>query len=463
MDVKELQNRIEGEVTTLTAAGYEDLRRELVWNQLKPARYPQMIVQVATEHDVVEVVRFARAQRMKVAVRGGGHSWVGFSLRDGGLLIDLGRLKQVSLHREARRAEIQPAVTSRELNRQLAAHGLAFPVGHCPTVSLSGFLLNGGLGWNFNGWGPACFSVEAANIVTADGNLVVANQEQNSDLLWAVRGAGPGFFALVTQYSLKLYPVPRAITTSSYYYPLGRIDELGMWAASIVRGLPREVELTIFCAPAPPALAERCGSGNGFVCILSATAFLDTAREAAAALDVLDRCPIVHECLEKNLNQDTPLDVLLDLGGMLWPEGRRYLADTLWSNSPPAQLLATLRDYFMRAPSPQSLAVIPFATGAGSGAALRPGAAFSMTADALMLCYAIWERPEDDAANAAWHREMISALDRFAVGHYVGESDIVADPARAERSFANANWQRLQSLRQQYDPEGLFHGHFSPR
>lgn len=151
MDVEQLQNRVEGKVVAATDAGYETLRRELVWNRLTPPRYPRLVVQAATEQDVVEAVRFARTHGMNVAVRGGGHSWVGFPLRDGSLLIDLGRLKQVAIGREARTAVVQPAVTGRELNRQLAAQGLAFPVGHCPTVSLSGFLLNGGLGWNFNG------------------------------------------------------------------------------------------------------------------------------------------------------------------------------------------------------------------------------------------------------------------------------------------------------------------------
>jgi FAD/FMN-containing dehydrogenase len=90
MDAKELQSRIEGKVTTATDAEYENLRRGMSWNQLTPTRYPQLVVQVATEHDVVEAVRFARAHGMKVAVRGGGHSWVGFSLRDGSLLLILG-------------------------------------------------------------------------------------------------------------------------------------------------------------------------------------------------------------------------------------------------------------------------------------------------------------------------------------------------------------------------------------
>ena len=83
-----------------------------------------------------------------------------------------------------------------------------------------------------------------------------------------------------------------------------------------------------------------------------------------------------------------------------------------------------------------------------------------MTAQALLLCYAVWEREEDDPANAAWHSEAIAALDKFAVGHYVGESDIVTTALRAERSYAPANWKRLQLLREKYDPSGLFLGHF---
>lgn len=450
-------------MTTSTDPRYEQLRRNLIWNQLTPTRYPQLVVQVASEHDVVEAVQYARANNMKIAVRGGGHSWIGFSLCNGSLLIDLGRLTHVAIDRHSRTATIQPAVTGQALNRELAAYGLAFPVGHCPKVPLSGYLLNGGLGWNSNAWGPACFSVQAAHVVTADGRLVVANEEQHADLLWAIRGAGPGFFGVVTQYLLKLYPVPSAITTSKYYYPLQCIDKVGAWTGSIARQLPREVELTIFCSSAPPALAGEGRDCNGFVGILSATAFLDTESEAAATLGLLENCPVLSQCLEKEVLQPTSLDVLLEMGGMLWPECHRCLADTVWSNSPPSQPLSTLREYFLRAPSPESLAVCVFSTGAEDCAVVHPGAAFSMIAETLLLSYAIWERPEDDVSNVAWHRETVAALDQFAVGHYVGESDIIAEPARIERSFATANWQRLQSLRREYDPDGLFHRDFSDR
>ena len=459
-DAQTLRNRIGGTVTTRNDSAYEDVRRQAVWNELKPARSPEMIVRVAAERDVVETVRFARTHGMKIAVRGGGHSWVGFSLRDDGVLIDLGDLREVSVDPQARTASIQPAVTGRELSRRLAEHGLAFPVGHCPTVPLSGFLLNGGLGWNSNRWRPACFSIRAAHVVTADGELVVANEAQNADLLWAIRGAGPGFFAVVTRYWLDLHTMPRAITTSTDYYPLARIGEVAAWAASIARRLPREAELTLSVAPSPPSLADVCRSSHGFVGILSATAFVDTAREAAATLGILDTCPLSPECLHKRRNESTPMETLLDRGGASWPEHHRYLADTLWSASPAADLMAVVREHFLRAPSRESLAALVCPTGARGSGDRRLDAAFSMTADLLLLSYAIWKRPEDDAANFRWHDELTRDLEPFALGHYIGETDIVTRPTRAARSFEDANWQRLQSLRRTYDPDGLFHGHF---
>lgn len=111
MNVEDLRSPIQGTITTLTDTGYEDCRRELVWNEVKPARYPQLIVQAATDQDLVQTIRFARVNKLKVAIRGGGHRWVGFSLRDGSVLIDLGRLNQVSIDRVSNRHTATVATT----------------------------------------------------------------------------------------------------------------------------------------------------------------------------------------------------------------------------------------------------------------------------------------------------------------------------------------------------------------
>jgi FAD/FMN-containing dehydrogenase len=459
MDLNELRSQIRGDVVAISDPEYEAVRRSLVWNELKPLRRPALIVQVFSEQDVVAAVRFAREHRFPVAVRGGGHSWVAFSLRDNSLLIDLGRLKGIRINAD-RSAVVQPAATGREVNAKLAAHGRAFPVGHCPTVPMSGFLLSGGLGWNAGRWGPACLSIRSANVVTADGELVVADENHNEDLFWAIRGGGPGFFGVITQYELETYPIPRAITASNFFYSLDRIAEVGTRVAAAAVSMPKQTELTVFVAPAPPQFAEQCKSSNGYVAIVNAVAFVDSPSEAAAILGKLETALPPEGCLGSRIGESMTMDGLLDLGGSLWPERHRYLADTLWSNAPAAQPLDTLRAHFARAPSPKSVAVYVVPTGVGEGSGALPDVAFSMTAKALLLCYAVWEREEDDPANAAWHSEAIAALDEFAVGHYVGESDIVTAALRAERSYAPANWKRLRLLREKYDPGGLFLGHF---
>jgi len=456
VDLKELRSRVTGAITTFEDSHYERLRRSMVWNQLVPQRGPRIIVQAANENAVVEAVRFARTNGMKVAVRGGGHNWIGFSLRDDSLLIDLGRLRNVSIDREARMAVIQPAVTSRDFNRRLAAEGLAFPVGHCPTVPMSGFLLNGGIGWNFNAWGASCFSIEAARVVTAEGSLIVASDSENADLLWAVRGAGPAFFGVVTEYTLRAFPAPGAITTSNYYFPLERADELSRWAAGVARELPRQVELAIFIGAAPLPIANRCTASKGFACSMSGTAFAESTSAAVSMLSFVDSCPLAAHSLMKEANLPTPIEKLHEMNAVAAPPEHRYLVDTLWTNSPPERVLAASCEHFMDAPSLKSTELFTFSTGADR--LPLPDCAYSVSGDALLICSAVWERPEDDAVNTEWHRAAIAGLDEFAIGHYVGESDIIGDPDRAERSYSKSNWQRLKMLRRKYDPDGLFHG-----
>lgn len=149
------------------------------------------------------------------------------------------------------------------------------------------------------------------------------------------------------------------------------------------------------------------------------------------------------------------MDALFGLAEMLWPKDHRYQVDNLWSNSSPSEPLGIVRDSFLQAPSQKSLVVYVFSTGAERAA--LPDVAFSMTGRTLLLCYAIWELSEHDVVNASWHRKTLAALEPYAVGHYVGEADIVANPMRVERSFSLENWQRLQELRRTYDPRGLFH------
>lgn len=123
---------------------YEQARLDAVWNERKPTRHPDVIVLAEDERDVVAAVRLARREGMTVGIRSGGHSWVGNGVRDGGMLLDLSRLRDITVDPEQRTATVQPAVKGPELLQLLEPHGLFFPTGHAPTVGLGGFILGGG-------------------------------------------------------------------------------------------------------------------------------------------------------------------------------------------------------------------------------------------------------------------------------------------------------------------------------
>jgi len=432
---------------------YEEARRSAIWNEKKPDRFPEMIVTVASELDVIKVVKFAVLHRMKIAVRAGGHSWVGSSIRDGGVLIDLSQLREISIEPKSRIAWVQPAVTGGELASALSEHGLAFPVGHCASVPMGGYLLAGGAGWNTGTWGPACFSIQSVDVVTADGQLVTADERQNADLFWAARGAGPGFFGVATRFRLRVYGLPKVIKTSLYAYPLTEVESLVDWAAEFVPEPPSSVEVQVVLASAFPGLPARPA---GKVVGVSATAFAESEDEAAASLSALETYPALGKALMRAPMQPSSFKALHATNGKLLPERRRFSADAFWSSESIATLVPLLAEQIVRAPSIQSLVMAPFFPPRASGGTL-PDAAFSMRDKTFILCYAIWKKAIDDQANESWFRQTVEGMEKHITGHYIAEAALDVSSSRSIRSFAAPNWEKLQALKRKHDPNAVFH------
>ena len=443
MNAQSLRSAIAGSVVSKGEPEYEVLRDAMLWNRLVPQQYPQAIARVAAAADVVECVRFARAERLQIAVRGRGHSMSGAPLRNGTLLIDLSQLDAIEIDADAGTAIVGPAVTGRQLIQALSPHGFMFPAGHCSSVPMSGYLLSGGLGWNQSDLGPACASVRAVELVTADGTCVTATDSAHADLLWAARGAGVCFFGVATRFHLQLHRTPGAIHTSTYVYPIDWAADVAAWAATLAPDLPRYVELTMLLFAAP--------GSNQRVCILTGSAFAQSAEQAAGALQPLADSPFIDRCLNVIENQPTPIDALFDTVDPTFPDHHRYLSDTFWLKSSPGDVIALARDRLADAPSPRSgmLCLI-------SGLPPQlPDMAFSQRDRALLACYAVWDKEQDDAANQNWLRAVGGAMERHANGHHIGECDLSV-PIRVERSFSPDAWRRLNDLRRQYDPSSLF-------
>jgi FAD/FMN-containing dehydrogenase len=427
-------------------ACYERARRGEMWNGRVPARYPDVIAQPRSDEEVVAAVRLARKRDLKIAVRSGGHSWAASFLRDGGMLIDLSCMREFTIDAHARTARVQPGLTGTHFNHALRKRDLFFPSGHCMTVGLGGFLLQGGFGWNSRLWGPACASVTAIEAVTAEGELVRADATQNTDLLWAARGAGPGFFGVVTRFEVKLQRRPKVMMRSDYLYPIDVLDDVLRWVRSIQPSLPRTMECMVF-------VRRDFFGQQGPGVLVTAPVLADSRQEALAALAMLETCPVMQKALVREVNIVTELDDLLQgAEDLLYPHGRRWAVDNMWTSAPVDDLLPGMRKIaatLPRAPShmmwmlwgpPQPL----------------PDMAFSKQDDLYIALYAIWQDQAEDAAHQAWVTDHMRSLEPFSSGIQLADENLGARPFRF---LADANFARLQALRAKHDPHGLFHSY----
>lgn len=446
MTIEALRQSVEGDVTAAADPSFETTAAGLLWNARKTDRRPDIIVHAKSAADVQAAVRYAAAHELKVTARGSGHHWAQVAMPKGGIVIDLSALQGIAIDRESRTAIVAPGVLNGGLAQALGAESLAFPVGHCDDVAVSGYLLGGGFGWNSGQWGVACHNVLAAEVVLADGRRVQASAEENPDIFWALRGAGPEFFGVVTSYKLQLHALPRAIRTSVWTYPLNRTADVERWMTEAMRTAPSCVEFTAALSSSPPMLADRTSK----VVTAIATIFADDETEATAIRSRLG-AHAPADALDVQLDIPTPFDVLFQMMGPFFPRHLRFAADTNWSAAP-ERLYRTLATAIEQAPSTTSFALmVPLPPAPGP----MPDAAFSMAAPVFSCIYAIWDDAADDEANLEWMRDTSAALDPVSVGHYIGEADL-AVPNRTQRSFSESAWFRLQALQRRYDPTGQF-------
>ncbi|WP_162460758.1 MULTISPECIES: FAD-binding oxidoreductase [unclassified Mycolicibacterium] len=422
--------------------GYEAARCGAVWNAIKPNRFPAVIVVAGTQDDVPRAVNLAREEGLQIGIRSGGHSWVGNAVREGGLLLDLSGLKKIEIDVAARVATVEPGVRVAELERALAAEGLYFPFGHCPTVGVTGFVLGGGYGFNSQNVGPGALSLRAIDVVTAAGDSVHATDEVHSDIMWAARGSGPGFFAVATRLHLDLRPLPAVVAASAQIHPLAAFDDLVAWY--LENDCPG-----LFVASSNPLIPQ-----DDTVLMISAYTFADDINQAKEHLAILETAPGLDRALLHQSAQPTSPAQLYGIFDLMYPEGRRYLSDNMWIEN------ASSTDLWREAKQ-----IIDTLPAAGSSVWLIPGtsmgpnkddrdAAFSMQSTFSFQIYAAYNDSAQDQAMLAWHNDAINRIDPYSLGAgYVGDSNLFLHPVAV---LHPDNAARLEQLRRKYDPTGRF-------
>jgi FAD/FMN-containing dehydrogenase len=336
--------------------GYEEARVGRLFNHRRPDRFPIAVFFPNEGNDIVAAVKWAHTEGYKIAIRAGGHSWAAWSVRDEGILLDLKNLNNIKFNKKTKVAQVQPAVKGGlELNPFLREYGRFFCGGHCPTVGIGGFLLQGGQGWNARGWGWAAEYIVAIDVVTAEGELVRADATQNQDLFWAARGAGPGFFGVVTCFHLKTIPLPKALYASTYLYPTDQAEAVLNWWQAIHGTVSLNVEIVLL-GQTVPSLPNTEGVDIPVI-IVHALALENTEGAAIEALKPFNSCPVLEKAYVTRTNYATTFAEQLALQTEANPEGHRWVVNNAWLEGAPEDITRLMLPAFTELPNPKAFSL----------------------------------------------------------------------------------------------------------
>jgi FAD/FMN-containing dehydrogenase len=427
--------------------GYEQARVGRVFNRRRPERYPAAVLSCDDADDVAAGVRLAAEHGWQVSIRSGGHSWAAWSVRDDTLLLDLAGLNAISFDEATGIATAGPAVRGgAELAPFLAERGRHFPGGHCPSVGIGGFLLQGGQGWNSRSVGWACESVLAVDVVTADGAQVRADASQHSDLFWAARGAGPGFPGVVTRFHLQTYPLfPLFHDTWTFAIDDGEV--LLGWLHELLPKLDRRVEPVVAATRLPDVpLHPGVAHPGGTVLLLHTTVLTGSPDQAAELFAAFDNGPLQGRELG-HVRGATSIEQENQAQAGQNPEGYRYAVDCTWTDAPADRLAPPLLRLWRELDTEHSFSIWY----GWAPARPLPDMAFSVEGNVYIATYAIYQDPADDEHYRRWVADRTAALD--GTGAYLGDTDFTQ---RQDRFLTDANFARLQQVRDSWDPAGRF-------
>ncbi len=434
--VEALRKDFGGPVDAPGDPGYEQARR--VWNGMIDRR-PALIAHCSGVADVVAAVRFGRSEGLPVAIRGGAHSAAGHGTCDGGIVIDLSRMKGVRVDPRSQAAYAQAGLLWAEFDRETQAYGLAVTGGTVSNTGISGLTLGGGLGWLMGKYGLSCDNLISADVVTASGEIVTASEKEHKDLFWALRGGG-GNFGVVTTFQFRLHPVTDVIG-GMLLYPISEAPKVLRFYREMTQGHLDDMELYCGLMSAPdgtPVVAVLVGY-NGPVA-KGEQALADIRKFGPPIADMV--APMSYGARQHMLDAFST------------PGIRRYWKSG-FVNKLPDDLLDILVERTRPMISPLS-AVVLFSV---HGAASRVGpqdTAFGLRGhlwDADIISQ--WIDPADDARQVAWTRDFWKAIEPYAgksiyVNHISGD-----EPDRVKSAFG-PNFARLQQVKKTYDPGNMF-------
>lgn len=435
--VEDFRTALRGELVLAGDAGYEDARK--VWNGMIDKR-PALISRCLGASDVITSVNFARDNNLLVAVRGGGHSFPGKSTCDGGIVIDLSRMKSVRVDPARGTARAEPGAKWIDFDRETQAFGLATTGGTVSDTGNAGLTLGGGLGWLMGHYGLTCDNLLSADLVTADGKFLTTSTAENPELFWGLRGGG-GNFGVVTSFEYQLHTVGPVIG-GMVSHPFHKFKEVFDFYRDFVAAAPNELiaAIALLTSPegAPVVAILACYSGP-----------LDVGEKVMKPLHEFG--PPVADHLGP-----MPYSVTQTLMDEATLPGNRYYIRSDYTKELGDDAVHAMVERFQVVPSPQS-GILFFPFGGAMRSPLR-GETSYVHRDAGFDFEVIgeWQDSRDDEKNIGWTREVWEAMRPFTSGSvYVNGLGDEGDD-RVREAYGAETYKRLVALKNKLDPGNLF-------
>ncbi|MBI4262945.1 MAG: FAD-binding oxidoreductase [Acidobacteria bacterium] len=443
----DLKMRIRGPVLAPVDAGYEDSRT--VWNAMIDRR-PALVVRGLGTSDAIACVRFAREHGLLLCIKGGGHNIAGLATADGALMLDLSLMRGVWVDPRARIARAQGGCLLGDVDRETQVHGLASTLGFVSLTGIAGLTLGGGFGYLTRRWGWTSDTLVSAEVVTAEGRLVRASDDEHPDLFWGLRGGG-GNFGIVTGFDYALQAVGPHVVGGIVAWPASQAAAVLALYRELVEHAPRELTLIALMRPAPPApWLPKDVHGTPIVGILACYSGDPEQGEKIVAPiksfgspvgDVLVRRPYVQ------------MQSLLDA---TQPKGRRYYWKSEYLPRIEAALCEKAIEHAAKIRSPHSAVIFFQIGGALNELPHDHSPVGNRDARCVLNLAGSWERPEDDAANVEWARTAWREMKAFSTGGtYVNFLTEDEGPERIAAALGGS-LQRLAEVKARWDPDNVF-------
>jgi len=426
----------QGQVILPQDSAYDAARR--IWNASIDRR-PGLIARCSGTADVVHAVKFARANDLLVAVRGGGHNVGGRALCDDGIVIDLSAMKGVFVDARNRTARVQGGATLGDVDRETHLHGLAVPAGVVSKTGIAGLTLGGGVGWLVRKYGLTCDNLLACEVVTAEGNLLTADHETNAELFWGLRGGG-GNFGIVTSFLYRAHPVSTVLG--------GLLVHARDQAGRVLR------HHRDFMASAPEEVTAYAGlisTPDGTPAVALIVCYCGDQTEGERVLQPLRKfgAPLVDAI------QPMPFPVMQKLIDDAFPDGTYNYWKSTFISKLSDEVIDLIVDHANRPHSPLSAVVMELYGGAAGRVGPGDTAFAQRQAQYNVGIMAQWTSPAESEAHIRWARDLSDALKPHSSGGYLLNFLDEENPDAIKAAFGG-NYARLAALKAKYDPTNFF-------